>query len=232
MQSSGRSRAKPWIGQEISICSRGPFGICWFYFNRLFKNCNLDTRLKQFIIIHLPHKHANLALACQEGVAVRIAGGVVHLAHADRPITQVIAALLVNISDKSSDDNFDPSIFLCLSMKMMMPGISAFGDSFDNPLPPTTNFAFGKDTFFKQEGIGIVFHRFGFPMQFVIYMTVRYEICIVFLLKTLQNLFFAKLQLCCFPWNSAARSPLHLCAIALAGHPVPDLRHVWKLGKK
>ena len=116
--SSGRSRAKSWIGQEISFCSRGPFGICWFYFNRLFKNCNLDTRQKQFIIIHLPHKHANLALACQEGVAVRIAGGVVHLAHADRPITQVIAALLVNISDESSDYNFDPSMFLCLSMKM------------------------------------------------------------------------------------------------------------------
>ena len=139
---------------------------------------------------------------------MRIAGGVVHLAHVDRPITQVIAALLVNTSDKSSDDNFDPSMFPMPFNEMMMPGISAFGDSFDNPLPPTTNFAF------------------GFPMQFVIYMTVRCEICIVFLLKTLQNLFFAKLQLCCFPWNSAATSPLHLCAIALAGHPVPDLRHV------
>ena len=65
-----------------------------------------------------PTSTPNLALACQEGVAVRIAGGVVHLAHADRPITQVIAALLVNISDESSDDNFDPSMFLCLSMKM------------------------------------------------------------------------------------------------------------------
>ena len=93
---------------------------------------------------------------------MRIAGGVVHRAHVDRPITQVIAALLVNTSDKSSDDNFDPSMFPMPFNEMMMPGISAFGDSFDNPLPPTTNFAF------------------GFPMQFVIYMTVRCEICIVF----------------------------------------------------
>ena len=42
---------------------------------------------------------------------MRIAGGVVHLAHADRPITQVISALVVDITEKSSDDNSDPSMF-------------------------------------------------------------------------------------------------------------------------
>ena len=110
--------------------------------------------------------------------------------------------------------------------------VSFFCDSFENPLPTTTNFAFGKDTFFKQEGVGIVFFTdLAFPCSLWSTWLCNVEFAVFFFIKTLQNLFFAKLQLCCFPWNSAARSPLHLCAIALAGHPVPDLRHVWKLKK-
>ena len=94
------------------------------------------------------------------------------------------------------------------------------------------NFAFGKDTFFKQKGIGIVFTDLAFPCSLWSTWLCDVEFALFFYSKHCRTSFLPNFNCAVFPWNSAARSPLHLCAIALAGHPVPDLRHVWKIGKK